>query len=169
MFPKSRSHLRVKLHPVFRIWSIWKVQRSHLKSTKPETRQIKNNLKCSTSHAASNEASRKCKNPSDGSIVLVLGCGFKSRINRLFNCRFFLKRYSVCFTLFVLHFIVTPCLAVAIHPGMEWIPVKKRCVSLGKLAGEKSHNTLNYEKRYFERNLSLQLHILRSMRSHWYL
>ena len=36
--------------------------------------------------------------------------GFKSRINR--HCRFFLKRFPVCFILFVLLFLVTPCLIV---------------------------------------------------------
>ena len=43
--------------------------------------------------------------------------GFKSRINRQtpINCRFFLKRFSVCFNLFVLLFLVTPCLVVAVR------------------------------------------------------
>ena len=46
--------------------------------------------------------------------------GFKSRISRLsFNCRFFLNRFSVCFNLFVLPFLVTPCLIVAIQPCVE--------------------------------------------------
>ena len=46
--------------------------------------------------------------------------GFKSRINRyLFNCRFFLIRFPVCFNLFVLLFLVTPCLVVAVQPCME--------------------------------------------------
>ena len=35
------------------------------------------------------------------------------------NCRFFMKRCSVCFNLFVLLFIVTPCLAVAIQREVE--------------------------------------------------
>ena len=51
--------------------------------------------------------------------------GFKSRINRTFNCRLLLKIFPVCFNLFVLLFLVTSCLAVAVQPGMEWIPVKK--------------------------------------------
>ena len=52
--------------------------------------------------------------------------GFKSRINRhlLTVCRFFLKRSHVCFNLFVLLFLVTPCLVAAV-PCMEWIPIKK--------------------------------------------
>ena len=41
--------------------------------------------------------------------------GFKSRI----RCRFFLKRFPVCFNLFVLPFLVTPCLVVAVQPCME--------------------------------------------------
>ena len=46
--------------------------------------------------------------------------GFKSRINGTpFNCRFFLIRFPVCFNLFVLLFLVTPCLVVAVQPCME--------------------------------------------------
>ena len=46
--------------------------------------------------------------------------GFKSRINRnLINCRFFLNRFPVCFNLFMLLFLVTPCLVVAVQPCME--------------------------------------------------
>ena len=37
---------------------------------------------CSVSHLASNEVSLKCKKLSDGTVVLVLGYGFKSRIKR---------------------------------------------------------------------------------------
>ena len=55
---------------------------SQLKSTKPATRKTKNNLKCSNSHIVSNEVTLICKKPSDGSVVVVLGYGFKSRINR---------------------------------------------------------------------------------------
>ena len=40
---------------------------------------------------------------------------FKSRINTV-NCRFFLKRFPVCFNLFVLPFLVTLCLIVAVQP-----------------------------------------------------
>ena len=43
--------------------------------------------------------------------------GFKSRINISFNCSFFLNRFPVCF--FVLPFLVTPCLVVAVQPCME--------------------------------------------------
>ena len=45
----------------------------------------------------------------------------KSRINRylLETCRFFLKRFLVCFNLFVLLFLVTPCLVVAVQSCME--------------------------------------------------
>ena len=46
--------------------------------------------------------------------------GFKSRINKNpIKCRFFLKRFCVCFNLFVLLLIVTPCLVVVVQPYME--------------------------------------------------
>ena len=35
------------------------------------------------------------------------------------NYRFFVKRFLVCFNLFVLLFLVTPCLVVAIQSSME--------------------------------------------------
>ena len=44
--------------------------------------------------------------------------GFKSRITR-HNCRFFLNRFPVCCNLFVLLFLVPPCLVVAVQPCME--------------------------------------------------
>ena len=44
--------------------------------------------------------------------------GFKSNTIS-FNCRFFLNRFHVCFSLFVLPFLVTPCLVVAAQPCME--------------------------------------------------
>ena len=40
-----------------------------------------------------------------------------------FNCRFFLNRFPLCFNLFVIFFLVTPCLIVAVQPCMEWIPI----------------------------------------------
>ena len=48
------------------------------------------------------------------------------------NCRFFLKRFPVCFNLFVLLFLVTPCLVVAVQLCMEWISfflIKKKQLS----------------------------------------
>ena len=42
--------------------------------------------------------------------------GLKSRINRHLNCMFFLNRLPVCFNLFVLLFLVTPCFAEAVQP-----------------------------------------------------
>ena len=42
----------------------------------------------------------------------------------IFNCRFFLNRFPVWFNLFVLDFLVTACLVVAVQPCMEWIPIK---------------------------------------------
>ena len=44
--------------------------------------------------------------------------GFKSGINRSFDCRFFLNRFPVSFNLFVLLFLITPCLEVAVMPCM---------------------------------------------------
>ena len=38
---------------------------------------------------------------------------------RRFFSRFFLNRFPVCFNLFVLLFLVTPCLVVAVQPCME--------------------------------------------------
>ena len=35
------------------------------------------------------------------------------------NCRFFLKRFSVCFNHFMLLFLVIPCLVVAVH-SLVW-------------------------------------------------
>ena len=52
---------------------------------------------------------------------------FKSRVNRyLFNCRFILNRFSVCFNLLVLLlcdsiFFCTSCLAVAVQPCIKFI------------------------------------------------
>ena len=45
--------------------------------------------------------------------------GFKSRIDRPINFRFFLKRFPVCVNLFMLLFLVTLCLVVAVWPSME--------------------------------------------------
>ena len=46
--------------------------------------------------------------------------GFKSRISRhLLNCRFFQKRFPVFFNLFVILFLVTPCIAVAVQSWSE--------------------------------------------------
>ena len=52
--------------------------------------------------------------------------GYKSEIKRHLLNRFFLNRYPVCFNLFVLTFLVTPCLLVAVRPCMEWISIRKR-------------------------------------------
>ena len=45
------------------------------------------------------------------------------------NWTFFLKWLPVCFNLFVFLFLVTPYLAVAVQPCMEWIPIWKRVFS----------------------------------------
>ena len=53
--------------------------------------------------------------------------GLKSRINRyLLTVRSLLNRFPVCFNLFVLLFLVTPCLVVALQPCMERISIKKK-------------------------------------------
>ena len=38
----------------------------------------------------------------------------------------FLNRFPVCFNLFALLFLVTPCLVVAVQSCMQWIPILKR-------------------------------------------
>ena len=53
--------------------------------------------------------------------------GFKCRNNRHINCRSFLKRFPVSLNPFVLLFLVTSCLLVAVQPYMEGI-LKKRVV-----------------------------------------
>ena len=49
---------------------------------------------------------------------------FKSEINRYQLTAGW--RFPVCFTLFALLFLVTPCLVVAVQSCMEWTPVKKK-------------------------------------------
>ena len=41
------------------------------------------------------------------------------------NCRIFLSRFPVCFIFYVLLFLVTSCLLVAVQPCMDWISIKK--------------------------------------------
>ena len=43
-----------------------------------------------------------------------------------FNCGFFLNTFPVCFNFFVLLFLVTPCLVVAVQPSMARILIKKK-------------------------------------------
>ena len=47
-----------------------------------------------------------------------------------FNCRLFLNRFCVCSNLFVLFFLVTPCLVVAVQPCIEYIPIKKKKIKI---------------------------------------
>ena len=56
---------------------------------------------------------------------------FKSWIDRnlLTVGSFFLKRFPGCFYLFVLLFLVTPCLVVAVWLCVEWISIKKKSYS----------------------------------------
>ena len=50
------------------------------------------------------------------------------------NCRFFLNRFPVCFTLFVILFLVTQCLMMAVQPCIEWIPNFKKLSNLVRLS-----------------------------------
>ena len=43
------------------------------------------------------------------------------------NC--FLIGFSVCFNLFVLLFLVNPCLSMAFQLCMEWIPIRKKLLN----------------------------------------
>ena len=58
-----------------------------------------------------------------------------SRIKTYFNCRFFLNKFSVCFILFVLLFLITPWPVVVVQPCMEWIPIKKKQNKQTKIPG----------------------------------
>ena len=52
--------------------------------------------------------------------------GFTCRINRhLLTVCFFLKKLPVCFNLFVLLFLVTPCLVVAVQSVWSGSQLKK--------------------------------------------
>ena len=42
------------------------------------------------------------------------------------NCKFSRNRFPVWYNLYVLLFLLTPCLVVAVQPYMEWIPIKKK-------------------------------------------
>ena len=52
--------------------------------------------------------------------------GFKSRINRHLLTVVFLNRIPVCFNLFALLFVVTPCLVVVIQPCMSESQLQKK-------------------------------------------
>ena len=57
--------------------------------------------------------------------------GFKSRINRhLLTVGSFEKDFLYGLIFFLLLFLVTPCLVVAVQPWMEWIPILKTILSL---------------------------------------
>ena len=49
---------------------------------------------------------------------------FKSRINKNLLTVGSFWTLPVCFNLFVFHFLVNPCLVVAVQPCLEWIPIK---------------------------------------------
>ena len=53
---------------------------------------------------------------------------FSVTIPRCYKDTFFpcFKRFSACFNLLVLLFLVTPCLVVNVQSGMEWIPIKRK-------------------------------------------
>ena len=50
---------------------------------------------------------------------------------------FFLGRFAVCFNLFVLHFLITPCLVVAVQLCMELIAINIYYIYIYICAGEK--------------------------------
>ena len=50
--------------------------------------------------------------------------GLKYRINR--HLLIFLTRFPVCFNIFVVLFLLTPCFVVAVQSCMESIPIKKK-------------------------------------------
>ena len=59
----------------------------------------------------------------------------------IYNYRFFLKRFPVCFNLFVLHFLVTPCLVVAVLALHEVNPSTKKTLR-SKSSFSKKDNTI---------------------------
>ena len=57
--------------------------------------------------------------------------GFKSRVHRhVLTVGFFLWRFLVSFHLFMLFFLVTPYLVVAVQSRTEWIPIIKKSVPI---------------------------------------
>ena len=47
---------------------------------------------------------------------------------------FFLNGFPVCRNLFVLLFLVTSCLVVAVQPYMEWIAIKKNSQGIASIS-----------------------------------
>ena len=62
----------------------------------------------------------------DFRILCLLNAFLWPMIWHLFTVGLSLKRFLVCFNLFLLLFRVTPCLVAALQSCMEWIPIKKR-------------------------------------------
>ena len=58
----------------------------------------------------------------------------------IYNYRFFLKRFPVCFNLFVLHFLVTPCLVVAVS-ALHGVNSSKKTLR-GRSSFSKKDNTI---------------------------
>ena len=71
-----------------------------------------------------------------------------------FYCRFFLNRFFVCCNLFVLLFLVTPCVVVAVQSCMEGIPIKKNKVKPSWEIFRSTHNSLlnNFQLSKLENN-----------------
>ena len=117
--------------------------------------------------------------------ILALKCfpliydlnSFKSRIKKKkkISCRFSLCRFHVCFNLFVLLFVTTQCLIVAVKSSTEWILIKKNLPVTQDLRDHDSGhpriqrkeclNQLNYMNLYpkvqTNRLLSLMSYIMR--------
>ena len=73
--------------------------------------------------------------------------GLNSRINRILqyesesrNCGSFLKRFTVCFSLYLLLFLVTAYLVLAVQSWMEWIPFNQ----IIKNWGSDQYNSLRH-------------------------
>ena len=83
VFTKSRSHLRVKLHLFFQY--LGHLNGSEILNPSPLNQQPeKQKMTLGVQLPISNRmrSSSNAKKPSDDSVILVLGYGFKSRINR---------------------------------------------------------------------------------------
>ena len=103
-------------------------------------------------------------------VVLVLGYCFKSGINRhLLTVGSFWRGFLYAFNLFVLLFLVTPCLSVAVQSCWSEPQLKKNVFHLGKLQGKRVPKCQIMSKDTLKGHLSLQFHDFHSMRSHPYL
>ena len=53
-------------------------------------------------------------------------CFLSLELTDTFKCTFVLDRFPVYFNLFVLLFLIIPCLVVTVQSCMEWIPIIKK-------------------------------------------